>query len=154
MLKHLQWSCSLSSGPLGRKEYWLKLMRPQKWVREAELTALLCLLQETSGGREGGSCPSRASLTLLPRAGQIVAPSHRVGSKFISLAVPWTRGRAEERSWWAAEAERAATPKTASPAGGWHHPKTRRESNRGQEGPEHPELTESQAMHAESPCQK
>ena len=154
MLKHLQWSCSLSSGPLGRKEYWLKLMRPQKRVRETELTALPCLLRGTSGGREGGSRRSRASLTLLPRAGQIISPSHRVGSDFISLAVPWTRGRAEERSWWAAKGERAATPKTASPAGGWLHPKTRRESNRGEKGPEHPEVTESQATHANSPRQK
>lgn len=67
---------------------------------------------------------------------------------------PGQRGRAGERSWWAAEGERAATPKTASPAGGWHRPETRREGKWGGKGPEHPEVTESQAVHARSPRQK
>lgn len=34
--KHPHWSSSLSSRPLGREEYWLQWMRPQKWVREGE----------------------------------------------------------------------------------------------------------------------
>lgn len=167
MLKHLQWSCSLSSGPLGRKEYWLKLMRPQKWVRETELAALRCLLRGRSGAEKRQlpvpqpaglarcrQAASRTSLALLPRAGQIISPSCHVGSKSISLAAPWTRGRSEERSWWAANGERAAMTKTASLAGGWHGPKTRKEENQREKGPEHPEVTESQATHAKSPHQK
>lgn len=65
MLKHLQWSCSPSSGPLGRKEYWLKLMRPQKWVREIEFTTLLRAFHEGRVAAAAG--PGHPSF--LPRAG-------------------------------------------------------------------------------------